>query len=68
MFTFSSSVSGQVINVLITNTASNYTVTWPTIKWQGSATQPVQTIGAKSDIYTFVNFNGSIYGAVSPNY
>ena len=50
--TFSNSTSGQVINVAITNTASNYTVTWGnSIKWSGGS-QPTQTVGAFTDVWT----------------
>jgi hypothetical protein len=66
-FTFSSLTTGQTIIVRLTNTASNYTVTWPTIKWSGG-TIPVQTIGAKSDVYTFVYDGTDIYGSVVQNF
>ena len=63
-FTFSNQASGQTIVVRLTNTASNYTVTWPgSVLWSGG-TAPVQTIGAKSDVYTFVYDGSSIYGSV----
>lgn len=61
-FTFSNLADGKTIVVAITNTASNYTVTWPTVDW-GSAGTPVQRIGAVTDIYTFVRINGTIYGS-----
>jgi hypothetical protein len=69
-FTFSNSVPGQQIVVAITNTASNYTVAWPaspTLKWSGGSA-PTQTIGAKTDVYTFVNVGGVIYGSVVQNF
>lgn len=66
-FTFTN-VSDKPIRVALTNTASNYTVTWPvTVNWPG-ASQPTQTVGAKTDIWTFVRINGSIYGSVVANY
>lgn len=59
-FTFSNAVAGQTIVVVLTNTASNYTVTWPgTVKWSGGVT-PVMTTGAKKDVYTFV-YDGTDY-------
>lgn len=58
-FTFANAVAGQTIIVRLTNTASNYTVTWPTVKWSGG-TPPTMTVGAKSDIYTFI-YDGTDY-------
>ena len=69
-FTFANSLPGQEIRVAITNTASNYAVTWPaspTLKWSGGSA-PTQTIGAKTDVYTFVNIGGVIYGSVVQNF
>ena len=69
-FTFSNSLPGQEIRVAITNTVANYTVTWsssPTLKWSGGVA-PVQTVGAKTDVYTFVNIGGVIYGSVVQNF
>lgn len=66
--TFSNNTNGWDITVAITNTVLNYTVTWPTgIKWQGGS-QPTQTTGAKTDIWTFKQFGSVIYGAVHPNH
>ena len=69
-FTFANSLPGQEIRVAITNTVANYTVTWPsspTLKWSGGVA-PVQTVGAKTDVYTFVNIGGVIYGSVVQNF
>ena len=67
-FTFSNGLTGQTINVALTNTASNYTVTWPgTVKWSGGSA-PTQTTGAKTDIYTFINIGGTVYGSVVQNF
>lgn len=66
-FTFSGQVDGQVILVALTNTASNYTVTWPSLKWPGNVA-PVQTVGAHTDVYSFANIGGTIYGSVVQNY
>lgn len=52
-FTFSNQTSAQIISVIIINTASNYTVTWPSMLWTGGS-PPTQTIGAKSDVCTFI--------------
>jgi hypothetical protein len=50
--TFSNVSAGQTVVIALTNTASNYTVTWPAAaKWSGG-TAPTQTIGAKTDVYT----------------
>lgn len=65
-FTFSNNVSGQTIIVRLTNTASNYTVTWPTVRW-AAGTPPTMTVGAKSDIYTFVYDGSNIYGSAVQN-
>lgn len=62
-FTFSNTTLRKTIQIAITNTASNYTVTWPTVDW-GSQGAPVQRVGAVTDIYTFTIINGTIYGAV----
>lgn len=66
-FTFSNQISGQTIVVRLTNTASNWTVTWPTVKWSGGTT-PTQTVGAKSDVYTFFYDGTDIYGNVVQNF
>lgn len=66
-FTFSNLTAGQAINVRLTNTASNYTVTWPTVKWPGGTT-PTMTTGAKSDIYSFFYDGTDIYGSYVQNY
>lgn len=65
-FTFSNATDGKTIIIAITNTASNYTVTWPTVKW-ANGIAPIQTIGAATDIYTFVQINGIIYGSYIQN-
>lgn len=66
--TFSGNQDGQVIVVTILNTASNWTVTWPSVKWTGG-TAPTQTVGAKSDVYSFVYNSGtsSFYGSAVQN-
>jgi hypothetical protein len=65
-FTFSNTKDGQTIVVALTNTASNYTVTWPTVIWSGGAA-PTQTIGAKTDVYTFIKIGSTIFGSVVQN-
>ena len=63
-FTFANTVSGQSITVAVTNTASNYTVTWPGgIKWPGGLA-PTQSIGVQTDVYTFKNIGGVFYGSI----
>jgi hypothetical protein len=66
-FTFSNAVDGQTIVVVLLNTASNYTVTWPTVKWAGNVA-PTQTVGAKYDVYTFVKIGSNIFGSVVQNF
>lgn len=66
-FTFSNATDGQTIVVALTNTASNYTVTWPTVSWSGGVA-PVQTVGAKTDVYTFIKIGSTYYGSVVQNF
>ncbi len=66
--TFSNTTDGQVINVAILNTASNYTVTWGnSIKWSGG-TQPVQTVGAFTDVWTIMKVGSTYYGSAVQNF
>lgn len=63
---------GQIITVAITNTASNYTLSWSalgglTLKWSGNAA-PTQTTGAKTDVYSFQRIGNYIYSAVIQNF
>lgn len=69
-FTMSNLRPGQTLSVRLTNTAGNFTVTWPAfVVWSGG-TPPVQTIGVKSDVYTFVYdaILGEVFGSVVPNF
>jgi len=68
-FTFTGAVDGQVITVTLLNSASNWTVTWPTMKWTGN-TAPVMTTGAKYDVYT-IYYNatvGAYFGSYVQNF
>lgn len=65
-FTFSNVADGNVIVVALTNTTSNFTVTWPTVKWAGGVA-PVQTVGAKIDVYTFIRVGSVTIGSVVQN-
>ena len=65
-FTFTGAVSGQTIVVRLTNTASNFTVTWPAVRWTGGVA-PTMTIGAFSDVYTFIYDGSNFYGAAVQN-
>ncbi len=69
IFTFSNMPVAQWITVFITNTGS-YTVTWTGVTWSGgSGAAPVQTTGAKTDIWSFIKIGEIIYGAIpSQNY
>lgn len=66
-FTFSNQLSGQTIVVRVTNTASNWTVTWPTVKWPNQVA-PTQTTGAFSDVYTFIYDGANTYGSFVQNF
>jgi hypothetical protein len=61
-FTFANAVDGRTIVVALTNTASNYTVSW------SGGVAPTQTTGAKTDVYTFVKVGSAIYGSVVQNF
>lgn len=62
--TLSNLADGQTVKVAVTNTTGNYTVTWGnSIKWQGGS-QPVQTVGTHTDIWTITDFAGTLYGNV----
>lgn len=67
-FTFSNVTDGRTIVVALTNTASNYVVTMPaSVKWSGG-TQPVQTVGAKVTVWTFVRVGSVTYGSAILNF
>jgi len=68
-FTFSNAVDGQVITICLLNTTSNYTVTWPSMKWAGG-TAPTMTTGAHYDVYT-IYYNatvGAYFGSYVQNF
>ena len=50
-------VDGQTVTVILLNTSSNYTVTWPTTKWSGG-TAPTMSQGAHYDLYN-ITYNGA---------
>ncbi len=68
-FNFSNQRDGQTIAVSVSNTGlANYTGIWPsTIKWPGQ-TVPSQTSGSFTDIYTFLDITGMIYGSIVQNF
>lgn len=68
-FTFSNTANTKLpVEVAVTNTASNYTVAWPaSVIWEGGVI-PTQTVGAKTDVYTFKFIGAQIYGSVRQNY
>lgn len=66
-FTFTNEQDGKTIVVAITNTAGNFTASWPVAVQWANGSQPVLTVGAKTDVFTFVNFNGTTYGSVVSN-
>jgi hypothetical protein len=61
VFTFSNQNDGQTIVVAVTATGSD-SVTWPTVSW-ANGTPPSQTPGG-TDVYTFIDISGTIYGSV----
>jgi len=65
-FTFSNQLSGQTNIVRLTNTASNFTVTWPTVRW-AAGTSPTMSTGAVSDVYTFFYDGSNTYGSYIQN-
>lgn len=66
-FTFVNAVDGAELEVALTNTASNYTVTWPSgIKWVGGSA-PTQTVGAKTDVYRLRQIGTTIYATAAQN-
>jgi len=66
-FTFSNATPGQTIVIRLTNTASNYTVTWPSMKWPVQ-TSPVMTTGAFSDVYTIIYDGTNYFGSYVQNF
>lgn len=66
-FTFSNETDSQSIVVAITNTAGNFTATWPAGVLWANASEPVLTLGAKTDVFTFVRINSILYGSVVQN-
>lgn len=66
-FTFSNATDSQTIIVAITNTAGNFTATWPAAVLWANGSDPVLTLGAKTDVFTFVRINGVLYGSVVAN-
>lgn len=68
-FTFANPTAGQTIIVRVTNTASNFTVAWgdARIKW-AAGTTPTETVGAKSDVITFIYDGTSIFANSVQNF
>lgn len=66
-FTFSNESDSQSIVVAITNTAGNFTASWPAGVLWANGSEPVLTLGAKTDVFTFVRINAVLYGSVVQN-
>jgi len=72
-FVLSNIGDGQTINIAVTNTTDNYTVLFVTptggldIKWADGLT-PTLTLGAKTDVFTFVRIGTVVYGNVIQNF
>jgi hypothetical protein len=66
-FTFSNVGERKTIIVAVEQEiGEDYTADWPTVNW-GSGGVPVQSeggAGGATDIYTFVEINGIVYGSV----
>jgi hypothetical protein len=62
-------VDGQTVTVVLQNTTSNYTVSWPTTKWSGG-TAPTMTTGAHFDLYniTYVAAATAYFGTYVQNF
>lgn len=56
--------------VAVTNfTGAAYTITWsPTIKWRGGTAPTPTPTNLKTDIYTFLQIGGTLYGDVGLNF
>lgn len=67
VFTFSNTFDCKSIVVALTNTAGNFTATWPVAVQWANGSDPVLTLGAKTDVFTFVKINGIVYGSVVQN-
>lgn len=68
VMSFSNAFNTGDIMVALTNSASNYTVTWPVAtKWAGGSA-PIQTTGVHTDIYMFIQTNGTVYGTAIQNF
>jgi hypothetical protein len=63
---FSNTTAGQTIVIRLTNTTSNYTVAWPSIRWP-VATVPIMSTGAVSDVYTILYDGTAFYGSYVQN-
>lgn len=62
-FTFSNTQDCKTIVVAVTNTGA-FTAAWPAaVQWR-FGTQPTLTVGAATDVFTFVVINSIIYGSV----
>ena len=62
-FNFSNQRDGQTITVSVSNTGlAWYSGSWPVGTRWSSQIFPQQTSGALTDIYTFINITGAIYG------
>lgn len=71
-FTFSNATNGKTWTMAITQASSvgAYTVTFAggTIKWQNAVTPVMTPTINKTDIYSFVQMNGIIYGSYIQNF
>lgn len=65
-FTFTGATAGQWITVKATNSGTSYTVTWPTVTWQGGVI-PTMT-ASKTDFYTFYYDGTTYFGTATQNF
>lgn len=59
---FTNNSDRKVITLALTNTASNYTVTWPGTVYWPDGIGPMMSEGAVTDLYTFVQLGGKVFG------
>jgi hypothetical protein len=65
-FTFSNAANGKTVTVAVVGDGSTRVLTWPSpIKWGVSGTVYKNLTLNKSNIYTFTQINGVVYGAVT---
>lgn len=73
-FTFSNTKNGETIVVAVSNNSATsgltatFTAGTTSLKWQSAITPTQTSTTGKTDIYTFIQSNGIIYGCYTQNY